>query len=42
MREQAQSRTCCERMMAKELGFGSDWIEKQLSEYKKLLVNYFK
>lgn len=27
-------------MMAKELGFGSDWIEKQLSEYKKMLVNY--
>lgn len=27
-------------IMAEELGFGSDWIEKQLRNYKELIVNY--
>lgn len=27
-------------IMAKELGFGNDWVEKQLRDYEKVLVNY--
>jgi len=27
-------------IMAKELGFGKDWIDRQLHDYEKVLENY--
>ena len=39
-RASAEAGPVVAEIMAKELGFGSDWVAKQLRDYEEVLVNY--